>query len=285
MPRRPSVSQDAQARLAALLAASSTPISATDVGIVVAHPDDETIGCGAMLSRWQGASLIMVTDGAPTNLEDARALGFATAADYADARRRELNEAVAIAGVAPENQIRLDIPDQQVVRRLAEVTHLLIALVESRGLRVLFTHAYEGGHPDHDATAFAVHAAAQLLRNSGRDILIVEMPYYREGENGEMLRQSFISQCHSAEVPIKLSADQVALKRSMMAAHASQQHILIPFSVDIERFRPAPDYDFTVSANRGQLLYEKFNWGLSGSEWPSLVRAAATGLGLTTMRI
>ncbi len=280
MPRRHSTPDDARARLAALLAESEAPVAAADVGIVVAHPDDETIGCGAMLARWQGASLIMVTDGAPTNLEDVHALGFPTAAAYASARRRELNAALAIAGVSAENQLHLDIPDQQVVRRLAEVTRLLIALVESRGLKMLFTHAFEGGHPDHDATAFAVHAAAHLLRAAGRSIAIVEMPFYRDGGNSEMLRQSFMPLPETPETAIRLSPAAIALKRSMMAAHRSQQQILAPFAIDVERFRLAPAHDFTRLPNQGRLLYEQFNWGLSGAEWPLLARAALADLGL-----
>ena len=32
---------------------------------------------------------------------------------------------------------------------------------------VVLTHAYEGGHSDHDATAFAVHLAAGVMRREG----------------------------------------------------------------------------------------------------------------------
>src|SRR5690606_11550897 len=127
---------------------------------------------------------VLVTDGAPANLEDARGAGFATAAEYAHARRRELDNALDIAGVPRGALVTLDIPDQQVARRLVEVTPRLMQVVEARKLGVLFTHAYEGGHPDHDATAFAVHAAAQLLEAKGRALLIVEMPYYRAHGGG-----------------------------------------------------------------------------------------------------
>ena len=55
--------------------------------IVVAHPDDETIGMGAQLCRFDDALLVQVTDGAPRDGHDAAAHGFATLADYAAARR------------------------------------------------------------------------------------------------------------------------------------------------------------------------------------------------------
>ena len=36
---------------------------------------------------------------------------------------------------------------------------------------VVLTHPYEGGHSDHDSTAFAVHLAAGILRRDGRPAL------------------------------------------------------------------------------------------------------------------
>ncbi len=44
--------------------AAGGPI-AERVMIVVAHPDDETIGLGAQLRRFEDALLVHVTDGAP----------------------------------------------------------------------------------------------------------------------------------------------------------------------------------------------------------------------------
>ncbi len=266
-------------RLAELFAPQREHVDAADVGVVFAHPDDETIGCGAQLARWKGGTLVLVTDGAPVNLKDAHALGFATAAEYAAVRRRELGHALVMAGVPPDALLTLDVPDQQVARQLVDVTHRLTAIIEARNLGVLFTHAYEGGHPDHDATAFAVHAAARILEAKGRRILVLEMPFYRLGD-GDAVRQSFATTADMPEITVRLSAQEQAMKRRMMAAHRTQAAILGPFEVKTEHFRIAPRYDFTTLPNHGHLLYEQQDWGLTGVEWLDLARAALADLGL-----
>jgi LmbE family N-acetylglucosaminyl deacetylase len=56
------------------------------VMIVVAHPDDETIGMGAQLCRFSDALLVHVTDGAPRDGRDANAHGYSSTAEYPAAR-------------------------------------------------------------------------------------------------------------------------------------------------------------------------------------------------------
>jgi LmbE family N-acetylglucosaminyl deacetylase len=266
--------------LAALLDPARGRFRAPEVGIVVSHPDDETIGCGSRLAHWEGATLVMVTDGAPANLTDARAQGFATAAAYAAARRRELNEALAASGAESLVLLTLEVPDQQVARRLMEVTSRLFEIAQDREWRIVLTHAYEGGHPDHDATAFAAHAACALLSAKGTRTLVAEMPYYRSDASGFIVRQYFTPHPELPVTELRLTGAEQDLKRRMMAAYRTQKNVLAQFAIDIERFRPSPLYDFTVLPNGGHLLYEQFDWGLSGHEWRVLARKALAGLGL-----
>jgi N-acetylglucosamine malate deacetylase 2 len=267
----------------ALLDAIADPerrrIAARDVAVVVAHPDDETVGCGALLARMDEARLVLVTDGAPRNLADARAHGFANASAYAAARRRELATALEAAGAMARKLIVLGIPDQQAARQLPALSRRLADLFRREAIAEVLTHAYEGGHPDHDATAFAVHAAARLLAREGRRLSVLEMPFYRLGPEG-MLAQSIAGPADDAVVT-ELTEEERARKQRMMQAHATQQGVLAAFGTDAERFRPAPNYDFTVLPNEGALYYAGRDWGLTGEEWQRCTRAALAELGMT----
>src|SRR3954471_21092138 len=115
------------------------------VVLVVAHPDDETIGCGAHLSNWADAiTIVHVTDGAPPDDSDARAAGCATPAEYAALRRRELHHALAIASVGPERLVCLDVGDQRAVRNVASIASRLARVFIGREATIVVTQPYEG---------------------------------------------------------------------------------------------------------------------------------------------
>lgn len=266
-----------------LLAAIPDPqrrrIDATHVAIVVAHPDDETVGCGALLARLTGATLVLVTDGAPANAADAHRSGFAETSAYAATRRRELESALSIVAGRELRLVLLGVPDQQAALRLVEISQKLFGLFRSCGITTALTHAYEGGHPDHDATAFAVHAARRRLMAEERRLMILEMPYYRLGSGG-MVAQSFVAD-EPFTVTVHLTAEERARKACMLAAHATQQRVLADFGTETEQFRPAPDYDFTALPNEGALFYALQDWGMTGEQWRRYARTALAELGIT----
>lgn len=242
------------------------------VAIVVAHPDDETLGCGALLASLEGAVLIIVTDGAPRDLADARSHGFDTAKAYSAARMRELAAALEAGECQPASVISLGCPDQQAAHHLVSLSRSLATLFRSHGTRVALTHAYEGGHPDHDATAFAVQAGAELAAVDGEFVRVVEMPFYHLGRAG-VLRQRFTGG-RSRIVRLNLDRQEQERKRRMIAAYESQRSTLEAFELRTELFRDAVRHDFTELPNRGRLLYEACDWGLSGAEWLQFVRPA-----------
>jgi LmbE family N-acetylglucosaminyl deacetylase len=266
---------------AALLCSLADPrraaIDAAHVMLVVAHPDDETVAIGAQLARLRGMTIVLVTDGAPRDLHDARAHGFASAEHYAAARRHELGHALAIAGIEPTAVVYMDLPDQQAALQLDHLTRRMARLFAARRTQVATTHAYEGGHPDHDATAFAVHAASGLLQREGQVVSIVEAPFYHWNGQATVVQRF----CEGEDgLAIALTAEERELKSRMIAAHATQSSTLAPFSVNVERFRVAPAYDFASLPNGGRVLYDLHPWGLTSDAWLRHARRTLHRLGL-----
>lgn len=243
--------------------------------VIVAHPDDEILGCAALLSRLADVTVVHVTDGAPRDGADGRRHGFASPADYAAARRREAEAALALAGIGPERLVGLGYADQGAGEDLAGLARRLVPLLA--GADRVLTHAFEGGHPDHDAVAFAVHAALRLEAPTGGGPTLVEMPFYHAGRDG-WIRQIFrAAPGAGTEVVHDLTPAERKRKRAMAAAHASQAATLADFDLGTERFRMAPGYDFRALPEA--LLYERHPWGMTRSGWLARVVAAETELG------
>ena len=80
-------------------------------------------------------------------------------ADYAAARRRELTAALAAGDAAHLRTFCLGIVDQEAMQHLVYLTRRVRELLEQENPRLVLTHAYEGGHPDHDAASLAVKLA------------------------------------------------------------------------------------------------------------------------------
>ena len=110
-------------------------IDASAIALIVAHPDDESISCGGQLARMDGLWMVLVTDGAPRNLLDARACGFATATEYARARAAEFQAAMQLVHV--QRIVRLEISDQEAARQTRE---RMLQELSQRPVLVIGTH-------------------------------------------------------------------------------------------------------------------------------------------------
>lgn len=231
------------------------PIPAKRSAVVVAHGDDETLGCGALLGRLGRLPLVVVTDGAPRSSD----------------------------GVADTPVVELGVPGEEATLELASIARALATLLARLGIGTVLTHAYEGGHPDRDATAFAVHAARRLIARrggGGRAPVIVEMPYCRLGPDGTVTRG--FADAGDEPVVLLLSPGERRRKTALMMARRAPQSALAAFATEHETFRRAPDYDFTVLPNGRRLLYERHNWGMTGARWREAACQALRELGLGT---
>jgi len=131
---------------------------------IVAHPDDEIAFAGLLLAdRGREVHLVHLTDGAPADPWFALRAGCETREAYATLRARELEAALEVMGLAAARRTSLGARDQEAALALVELTRALAWVLEDERPALVLTHAYEGGHPDHDAAAFASRAALALL--------------------------------------------------------------------------------------------------------------------------
>ncbi len=248
--------------------------------VVTAHPDDEAIAVGGLLTKFPRAGVICVTNGAPRRGNQARDAGFDNWMDYASQRRREAEAGLALHGREIEPNYSLGIPDQEAALNLVAITHYLASRIRT-GFRYIITHAYEGGHPDHDSVAFCVHAACALIaKEGGTPPVIAEAAFYNAPE-GKFAFTKFLHHDDAGPVAsFQLSPAEQDRKRRMFDCHVTQRAVLAEFGVTEENYRQAPRYHFSAPPHAGEVGYNLFMGAFTGSVWRQHAWVAMRQLGL-----
>jgi LmbE family N-acetylglucosaminyl deacetylase len=186
---------------------------------------------------------------------------------------------MSCAGIPAASLRTLAVADGEAALSLPALSTMLAELLWKLGPDVVVTHPYEGGHPDHDAAAFAVHHACELLGAAGTaPPVVIEMTSYHSA--GGALRAGVFLPGQDEGECVPLTDADAARKRRMLGCFVTQRPTLAPFEVVAERFRVAPRYDFTRPPHHGSLYYERFRWGPTPGEWRRLAERARQRLGL-----
>jgi N-acetylglucosamine malate deacetylase 2 len=225
--------------------------------VLVAHPDDEAVGCGVLLQRIRDPIVVFATDGAPRS--DYFWQAYGSRENYSQVRCREAEQALAAVRVhhchylVESNRVA----DQELFLNLQCSFASLADLIEMEIPDAILTLAYEGGHPDHDCCAFLASVAGYRY-----ELPVWEVPlYHRSGDR--VVRQKFLS---GGGLPLFASPEELARKRNMFAAYKSQAHVVAEFAAEFESVRPMHNYDFTCAPHTGVLNYEAWRWPMKASD-------------------
>jgi LmbE family N-acetylglucosaminyl deacetylase len=242
------------------------------LAVLAAHPDDETLGASCWLAHLAEVRVFYLTDGAPRDSRFWSPLVQGSRPDYARIRRAEAEKALWHAGIPGPQIVFLGGVDLDVIFEACRLTLRLTELLSKANFDALLTHAYEGGHPDHDAASLIATMARSRLAVERRPYLL-EMTSYHARE-GRCVSGEFLGADRAPEICWELSAEDCNRKHKMLAEYGSQRLVLENFSVERERIRLAPEYDFSQPPHAGKLWYEVMGWPLEGARWRELALSA-----------
>src|SRR5690606_30631454 len=168
----------------------------------------------------------------------ATGAGVRTREPYAAARRAAALAALALAQIEADRVHCLGRVDQEAALELPGLALVIASLIAGLEPELVLTHPYEGGHPDHDSTAFATHAALRILeQDGGLRPALLELSSYHVGPRG-ITPACFLPYAGFAPRVIRLDDGARAIKRRMMACFATQCATLrwFPARIDCLRF-------------------------------------------------
>jgi LmbE family N-acetylglucosaminyl deacetylase len=123
--------------------------------VIAPHPDDEVLGCAAMLYR-SSATVVHVTDGVPPwTPADRREEVRVTRQDESTRAWESLSSDV--------RRLALGFGDLVAWQGVEEICGALCEVIGAAGATRVFLPAYQRGHPDHDASYLAGALARERL--------------------------------------------------------------------------------------------------------------------------
>jgi len=202
--------------------------------VLAAHPDDETIACSGLLQRANDALVVLAVDGAPPRYGFEKKFG--SLQTYSDMRFREASRALEFVSCCSLRRLvrpnETPFVDQHLFLDLSEAFTCLVQIARAFSPDLIVSHAFEGGHIDHDACHVLAQRAAHALGTQ-----CLEFPVYWKSEYGKDIFQQF-RESRQNEFALHLSQQELLIKRRMLAEYRSQVKVTSVFHTELEHFRP-----------------------------------------------
>ncbi|MDR3425725.1 MAG: PIG-L family deacetylase [Alphaproteobacteria bacterium] len=220
--------------------------------ILVAHPDDEVVGCAASIARAraQGAtvSALYLTNGCLA--QDVLWPWQRKKYDrFVATRRAEADAAATFLGLQPVGWAER--PARQLWREMPQVFQEIDSALDRYRPDQLWVPAYEGGNPDHDA----LNALGFKCKTRRSVLEFAEYNFF----GGKTRTQQFISSDETARV-LSLTPEESVVKGKALKIYASEAGNLSSIALDQESYRPIQAYDYAQPPHQGKLWYERFQW-------------------------
>lgn len=130
--------------------------------VLAPHPDDETLGCGALIARKRAAgsrvTVVIVADGGESPRGDEVTLEQFTAL-----RQEEARAALAELGVGDDDLVFLGFEDGKLSERIVDIADALAPVLRERSPEQVLVTSIMDRHPDHAA----VGRVGRLARERG----------------------------------------------------------------------------------------------------------------------
>jgi len=221
--------------------------------ILASHPDDEIVACGAAAGRARAAGtqvwVIYLTHGC---LDHGTVWPWDRPHHAEKVRRRRAEAARASKALGLRPAAWCSRPARWLWRDLPAAEREVRAAIAAHEIDRLWTPAFEGGHPDHDAT----NALASLFVCEGLSVL--EFAEYNLASGRP--RSHLFPATTGAEQVITLTPVERAFKRRALGFYASERGNLRRIGVDREVFRPLPNHDYGRPPHPDKLWYSRFHW-------------------------
>ena len=178
--------------------------------VVAPHPDDETLGCGGLLSTLESlgtpTTVLLVSDGEAADAD----LDTAARRELSQLRRSEFESAMQL--LAPSaHQVCAQLPDGGLADHEAELERAILNLVGGASL-IVAPHPHDL-HPDHEAVG---RAAVSVAHARGIPLMAYGIWLWSWTQPGDPAHQW-------QDARILTLADQVlATKRAAIACYSSQ---------------------------------------------------------------